>query len=261
MKKKIVCLFMVLILFSTSVAASANFTLPQPTLSHYYLPIVSSDGNAGFTVTVYSSDERGRTVVPTIVFVDRQLRVSGGLFEFQFRITHITGPLSVSNAVFNVNVGTSHTGSFSPLAGRSIPNPSLNTWHTLQGVHQRTAHFEFAARITFSDGQTTAPQFARILLNRTGRAWLYNHTCPVTWRQLTPPPTNWVRVPYTRVPNYRTTYQTWIRTTFNPYFTLRADQHVHHIRPVNLGGDNSIGNLMHLDAALHRGISGWFSGW
>jgi hypothetical protein len=256
MKKKFAYLFVAFILLLISFPSTTVSANPVP--PYYYQTVYGIDGIQGFTVTAYSNDIRGRSV-PTIIHVDTRVVVESGQFLFQFRMTRISGTYNVAVATFIVSAGTSQNGPFLPVTSRLTGNTALNTWHSLPGVAQRTSYFQINASLTLM-AETTIPinNNQLVLLNRSGVSWTFSHTCPITRRQITPPPSNWVRVPYTRIPNYRTTYENFIRANFRPNFSI-AGYDVHHMRPLFLGGTNDVNNLIHLNPVFHRSISGWFN--
>lgn len=193
----------------------------------------------------------------------------GNQFEFSFQLSTVASfpprpsrPISLATA--EIQVATVHNASVQHnLHQEKFENPSYWTWHRTR-VNTNTMHFRFNVVLVPQNG-TLNPNTATIdwLLNRSGRVWSvnYNHTCSITGRQITPPPTNWSRVPAQRQPNYRTAYENWVRANFNSNFTIPSGHQVHHIRPYFLGGTNAIDNLIHISTSHHTNIHRWFAGY
>jgi len=100
-------------------------------------------------------------------------------------------------------------------------------------------------------------------INRTGHMWQFNYTDRVSGKRIEEPPTNYVKhARYGRPSTLRTFYFNWYRNTFGISLPESASIfEIHHIRPLEFGGDNTASNLIHLSPHSHRAITGWFAGY
>ena len=264
-------LFMTLIM-SVAVLAGVNLQLVDSPLLQVHSQVdpnanlqqIGDSLSKSVTETIFLNDGLGRIISRPIIIRMEYNLLANGRFQFRFNADaplHIPGTNpNLRNAVVTVSTSTTANGVFTPILTQTINNPSWIRWYSVD-VAPQTAHFRFTVNLNPVNGSMATGSPLEVLLNRSGVRWQYNHTCPVTGRRITPPPTNWTRVSYTRVQNYRTTYVNWVRNNFDPNFNLTPDVHVHHIRPLNLGGTNIVSNLIHLPETHHRRISGWFNGY
>lgn len=205
-----------------------------------------------------------------MILVSQEWSRVGNQFEFRFQMNTLASfpprpNRPISRATSEIRVAAVHNASVQQLIHtHTFTNPSYGIWHRTH-VNTNTAHFRFTVTLTPQNG-TLYPNVATAnwLLNRTGNIWspTWNRTCSLTGLQITPPAANWTRNSNPRPPSYtyRTPYINWVRTNFNPNFTW-DNQPIHHIRPLNLGGANALGNLIHLTHAQHTPITSWFAGY
>lgn len=88
-----------------------------------------------------------------------------------------------------------------------------------------------------------------------------NYTDQLSGKSIFEPTTNWAKQSlHTRPSNLNKTYKTWYDQKYNTNLNL-SNYDVHHIRPLAYGGNNTTGNLIHLDKTFHKGVTAWFAGY
>lgn len=107
----------------------------------------------------------------------------------------------------------------------------------------------------------TTQNYAYWCINRTGHIWVWNHKDYLSGKTMNEPYTSYEKKAlYTRPSNLNTTYKKWYDGVYNTNLNL-SGYDVHHIRPLAYGGDNTMGNLIHLEKTFHYSVTAWWNGY
>lgn len=130
-----------------------------------------------------------------------------------------------------------------------------------------TNHYKFIIELYQIDDEWSIllpPSEHYVLLNRTGKPWDFYHTDPNSGVTISEPPSNWIANTTTqRDPNQNINYQKEYNRLYGTNIVVGTSTKtdVHHVQPLQFGGNNAMANLVHIDSAFHQKISAWFRGY
>lgn len=126
-----------------------------------------------------------------------------------------------------------------------------------------TAHYKVVVDIDPNDASGVINDVNTFYhcINRTGKLWEYYHEDEHSGVTIEEPPTNWKEdARYSRPSNLNQTYKKNYDNKYGTDIKIGAlyQVEVHHVRPLQFGGNNGMSNLVHIPKSLHSKITGWF---
>ncbi|MCP1309605.1 MULTISPECIES: HNH endonuclease signature motif containing protein [Paenibacillus] len=193
-----------------------------------------------------------------------QFDFSKNMYKYSFNLDSPSWINPSVDAVFRVERSDQQYGYYNEVASLAV-NDASYIWDHVVYVGPNTGHYrtrvDLKARKLDEIIEDPTIYSQSDLINRTGRVWVFNFVDYTSQKVLNKPPANWAReTRHSRPWDLRGDYKKWYDNAFNT--TLNLDGYdVHHIRPLFLGGDNGMDNLIHLPVSTHSGVTGWFSGY
>ncbi len=196
-------------------------------------------------------------------------RTSGGIYTWWYNVDCPTSPLHKPNIRVTAQLKgnfTNGAGTFSNVGTSTSHNYTTNadykvdyTWTT----PAKTGYYYVQFTLTDYDagGKTITKKSGTELWNRTGHLWEFYFTDSDSGKSLPMPPANYIKGElYKRDTSLPASY--YKRYTEQTGITLNNSLYdVHHIQPLEYGGNNDYSNLIHLPKTLHSRVSGWFRGY
>lgn len=186
-------------------------------------------------------------------------------FDFSFNIdapTTLVKP-KISKATITIKKASSKNGTYTTVGTSSSWNNISYITNYKKSISATTGHYKVQVNITPAKGYSINLSGNSVYwcINRTGHIWVWNYTDQLSGKSISEPTTNWAKQSlHTRPSNLNKTYKTWYDQRYNTNLNL-SNYDVHHIRPLAYGGNNTTGNLIHLDKTFHKGVTAWFAGY
>lgn len=191
-----------------------------------------------------------------------QFDFSKKMYKFGFNLDSPAWINPSVDAVFRVERSNEQYGFYNEVASLAVNDASF-IWDHVVYVGPNTGHYrtrvDLKSRKLDEIIEDPTIYSQGDLINRTGRVWVFNFD--TSQKVLNKPPANWAReTRHSRPWDLRGDYKKWYDKAFNTNLNLDG-YGVHHIRPLFLGGDNGMDNLIHLPVLTHRGVTDWFAGY
>lgn len=185
-------------------------------------------------------------------------------FKYTF---NIDAPANINkpklNVTFYVLKSETENGSYREIARLPVKNISYLRDYPIEFT-RGTGYYKVKVELqSLSQGANViSPVYGSVqLFNRTGKAWNFNYVDKVSGKSLPKPPANYSKNQIHKRPSdLNKQYKTWYDGRYNVNLNLTGYE-VHHIRPLAYGGDNSMGNLIHLNKSYHSNVTAWWSGY
>ncbi|WP_434750725.1 HNH endonuclease signature motif containing protein [Paenibacillus amylolyticus] len=167
------------------------------------------------------------------------------------------------DAIFKITRSDTENGIYTEVDRLKVTDASYIKTYNIS-IPRATGHYKVVVELTARKANQSVGSpvtGSSQLINKTGNIWIFVHTDSTSGKTLAKPPANYTKgALYTRPSNLNKTYETWYNKTYSAKLDV-TDYDVHHIKPLEYGGDNTMGNLIHLNKLMHKGVTAWFAGY
>lgn len=195
------------------------------------------------------------------------VNVKNGTTTWEYTVAFTSSVHAIPSTRITVRLMASYTtkyGSYSTAASAMndfTTKSDYESFYTLTAP-AKTGYYYFDATVRNLDtGDSDRNQTNKELSNRSGKTWAYSYSAG-GGKYLDLPRADWARETlYQRPKDLNKTYFNQYENETGISVDNQSDFHVHHQRPLFLGGSNDYDNLIHIPVDMHLSINGWYNGY